>query len=155
MKKISDRHKSVIDIYITNGMNKTKAIIDAGYSEKYAHKNTTEIFSRLEVQDYLEKQRSKLQKKFEVTKEKLGNILMNRVLLFEQMQELGQKEKLTPQEYDKYTRLMSILKASDANKAIDQLSKMFGFNEPTKFDHTSNGQTIQPPITWNDEEDEK
>jgi phage terminase small subunit len=76
--------------------------------------------------------KGELEKKFEITKEKLGNILMNRVLLFEELQELAAKPQLTPQEYDKFTRLMAILKASDANKSIDQLSKMFGFNAPEK-----------------------
>jgi phage terminase small subunit len=96
------------------------------------HKRANELMSNGVVRGRIGELKGQMSQKFEVTKEKLGNILMNRVLLFEEMQELATKPQLTPQEYDKFTRLMAILKASDANKSIDQLSKMFGLNEPDK-----------------------
>lgn len=80
--------------------------------------------------------------KFEVTREKLGKMLLDRAELVEKMQELAKKEKLTATEENQYMRLLMLLKASDGNKAIDLLSKMFGLNEPDKQEVTHKGISI-------------
>lgn len=135
MKKLTIKQEKFCQEYIITG-NASEAYRRAYNASNMKDKTITEKASRLLTQDNISARvgvlKGELENKFEITKEKLANILMNRVLLFEQMQELAQKPQLTSQEYDKYTRLIGILKASDSNKAIDQLAKMFGYNEPEK-----------------------
>jgi hypothetical protein len=83
--------------------------------------------------------KAQVAEKFEVTREKLGKMLLDRAELVNKMQELAKKDKLTSTEESQYARLLMLLKASDGNKAIDLLSKMFGLNEPEKHEHKHEG----------------
>ena len=139
MSKLSDKHKLAADLYLSNGFNKTQAIIDAGYTNKYAHQNTHKVFDRPEVIEYIKKEQDKTSKKLEIKREDMLRSLVNRAKLVDEMQILAAKQTLTIQEESKYARLLMMLKASDGNKAWEQIAKAQGWNEPEKQEVTHKG----------------
>ena len=56
-KIISDKHKKVVNLFLTNGGNKTKALIGAGYAPVTADRNPERIFNRPEVIEYANQQK--------------------------------------------------------------------------------------------------
>jgi hypothetical protein len=58
------------------------------------------------------------------------------------MLELAQRDDLDEDEELRLIRLSNLIKGSDANKALEILNKMLGYNEPEKIDHTSKGEKI-------------
>jgi hypothetical protein len=56
-KIISDKHKKVVNLFLTNGGNKTKALIGAGYAPVTADRNPERIFNRPEVIEYVNQQK--------------------------------------------------------------------------------------------------
>lgn len=64
--KSKDVVKILVDAYMTNGMNKEKAMLSAGYSKSSARYNTAKVFRRPDVQKELDERRIEVAKKFDV-----------------------------------------------------------------------------------------
>lgn len=62
---VLDRHMMVINHYLTNGLNKYKAMIDSGYSKDTAIRNV-DVFQRRDVKEEIERRMSKMSKKAEI-----------------------------------------------------------------------------------------
>ena len=140
--KLSDRHRQFCDEYLSNGMNATQAYLSVYKSvkkEETARVNGSKLLTNTNIKKYIADKQANLSKKFEVTREKLGKMLLDRAELVNKMQELAKKDKLTSTEESQYARLLMLLKASDGNKAIDLLGKMFGLNEPSLHEHKHEG----------------
>jgi phage terminase small subunit len=144
-KKLTLKQEKFCQEYITTG-NASEA-----YRRSYnisnmkpesIHRKATELMANVNVAARIAELKEELGNKFEITKEKLGKLLLNRVMIVEEMQQLAQKDDLTLDEELKYNRLLQLVKASDANKAIDQLSKMFGLNEPDRAEVEHKGITL-------------
>lgn len=134
-RKLTLKQEKFCQEYIITG-NASEAYRRSYNASKMKSTTINEKASRMLSQDNIsarvEQLKGELDNKFEITKEKLGKLLLNRVMIVEEMQQLAQKDDLTLEEELRYSRLLQLVKASDANKAIDQLSKMFGFDAPQK-----------------------
>jgi len=127
MKKINDKHKEVIDAYLSNGQNKTQALIDVGYSKKYAFSNTTKIFDRPEVKEYLYEKQKELSKKSEIDRE----------FILEEYKQL-----LDSCKSEGMDGAGTIKDRTNWAKALSQLTKMLGLDAPEKQEITHKGISI-------------
>lgn len=121
MKKISDKHKIVVDIYLSNGLNKTQALIDAGYSSVYANKNINSIFSKSEVKDYIAQKQALTAKKYDITRDYITAEYLSLI-------DSAKKEGLDGQG--------NLKDRANWAKALGQLSKLLGLDEPEKIQHS-------------------
>lgn len=72
--KLTDKQKCFVDEYLKD-LNKKQAAIRANYSEKTADRIACETLQKPHVQAYLEKRRADLQRRTEVTQDKVINEL--------------------------------------------------------------------------------
>lgn len=121
MKKISDKHKIVVDIYLSNGLNKTQALIDAGYSSVYANKNINSIFSKSEVKAYIAQKQALTAKKYDITRDYITAEYLSLI-------DSAKKEGLDGQG--------NLKDRANWAKALGQLSKLLGLDEPEKIQHS-------------------
>lgn len=119
MKKLTDKQKKAVDIYLINGMNKTQALIDAGYSQKYANANINSVFAKPEVQAYLQQKQEENQKKIDINQEWLLKEYL-------QLIESAKFEGIPMGERG------SMKDRVNWAKALAQLSKLLGLDEPDK-----------------------
>jgi phage terminase small subunit len=127
MKKLIDRHKNVIDNYLSNGLNKTQAVIDAGYSKKYANTNVKQIFDRPEVKAYIALKQDELAAEKRIDRE----FILNEYL---QLLDSCKKEGLDG--------AGNIKDRSNWAKSLSQLTKMLGMDAPEKTEIDIKGATI-------------
>lgn len=91
------------------------------------------------VKKYYQQQLSKLEKKYDIGKDKIIKEIKAKIANYDEMWALGKKDNPTPEEVEKYKRLSSVFKQGDYNKLLDMLNKMAGNYEAEKLDIT---QTI-------------
>ena len=59
-KRINERYRLIIDQYLTNGRNQTRAMIAAGYSPHTAQQMSTKVFRRPKFREMLDLREAKL-----------------------------------------------------------------------------------------------
>lgn len=128
MKKISERHKRVVDCYLSNGLNKTQALIDAGYSEKYANNNIHSVFGRPEVKAHIDKLKAKQAKKHSIDRDWIVNEYMQII------------ESSKTEGHDGAGNLKD---RTSWNKSLAQLAKLLGLDAPEKTEVEHKGITIK------------
>ena len=118
-----EKYKLVVDEYLVNGFNGTKAYQNfyTDSSDETAKVNFSKILTITNVSEYLKECQESASLKLNITRE---SQLKDLQLL---------KEK-------------SDIKDTDYIKAIEVQNKMLGLNEPEKIDHTSKGQQIKHSI---------
>lgn len=132
MKKLSEKHKRAVDCYFNNGMNKTQALIDAGYSEKYANKNIHSVFDRPEVKAYIDEKQKELSLDAKIDRE---YILKEYMELLESCKDEG------------LDGMGTIKDRTNWAKALAQITKMLGLDAPDKqeIEHKGIIINITPP----------
>jgi len=138
---LNDRQQRFVNEYLID-LNATAAAKRAGYSEKTAHSQGPRLLENVEIQAELRKAREKSLNKLEITRENILQRAYTVPLLYAEMLELAQRDDLDEDEELRLIRLSNLIKGSDANKALEILNKMLGYNEPEKIDHTSKGEKI-------------
>ena len=125
--KITDKQKHFVELYLANGLNATKAYIEAGYSNNNgrADTNASNCLKKANVKAYLEQLQSEVSEEIGRTKEDLLN------------------------------RLWDIALDSDSEgnsiKASETINKMNGWNASEKKDITLNSeQPLFGPIKDNE-----
>lgn len=136
------RHKNFADEYMANGKNGTRAylaVYKSVKSEKVAEAAASRLLSNVIVKEYIDQEMAKSSEKLEIKREDMLQSLHNRAKLVDEMQALANKEKLTATEESRLFRLLLVLKASDGNKAWDQLARSNGWNAPEQNEVTHKG----------------
>ena len=109
--------KRFADEYLID-MNASRAYVAAGYSSKTPDKNAYKLLEKEEIKAYLEKMQAKTSEKLEIDRE---------WVIKEYMELINScKVEGTGGEY-------SITDRNNWNKALQNLSKMLGLNEPDKI----------------------
>ncbi len=116
---LTDKRKRFIEEY-TKDFNGSAAAIRAGYSKDRANVTSSEILSLDEAQEYLEELMSALREEDIVTKR---NIL-------EKLKMIAERSSVDEKHFN------------SAIKAYGEISKMLGFYEPDKIEHSGEGITI-------------
>ena len=115
-KRLTGKQKLFVENYIANGLNATKAMIDAGYSEKTARMQGSQNLTKLNIQEAIQKAQSKDSEKLSITRESL----------LADIQYAKDKAKLSlDTDYPQYQHFL---------KASEMQAKMLGLNEPDKID---------------------
>lgn len=147
MEKLTNKkHIAFCQEYLNNGMNATQAYLSVYKSVKkvkVAEAASSRLLSNVKVAHYLSEAQAKAVKKSEITREKIIKRLNERSELVRELQELAKKPKLTEEEKSQFSRLLMVIKTSDANKSDEILNKMLGFNEPDKTEIEHKGITIK------------
>ena len=115
-KKLTGRQELFVKNYISNGLNATQAMIDAGYSEKTARAQGSQNLTKLNIQEAIQKAQFKDSKKLEITRES-------------QLADLDLVKKKALERLDD-----DIPQFKAFMKAIELQNKMLGLNEPDKID---------------------
>ena len=84
MAKLTDKQRSFIEHYCSNGFNATQAAISAGYSEKTAQQQSSENLSKLVIQEHIQEFMSKATKKALVTTSDIVERLWAEANMFEE-----------------------------------------------------------------------
>ena len=127
-KKLTPKQLKFNDEYMID-LNATKSAERSGYSKKTAQRIGSENLSKPLISEEIKKRQEKLSSKAEYTVETHLKSNKRMIEVFDMLLELGMKENLTIEEELKFSRLMGILKASDANKAKEITNKMLGWNK--------------------------
>ena len=112
-KKLTGKQELFVKNYISNGLNATQAMIDAGYSEKTARMQGSQNLTKLNIQEAIQKAQRKTSKKLEITRESLLKDIQ------------VAKDMTLTEEQPQYQAYL---------KAIELQAKMLGLNEPDKID---------------------
>ena len=142
---LTEKQKLFCDLYLLT-MNGTRAAKQAGYSENSAREIATENLAKPAIKAYLKKRR----------KEKEELLKMN---FFTQAQALSRiaqkaeaKEAVTrynpatkeiEEVVDKEGKTVYQFDSNGAVKALEQLNKMFGYNEPTRLANKDGGDLFE------------
>ena len=127
---ITEKQKRFVELYLANGLNATKAYIEAGYSNRNgrADTNASNCLKKPDVVKYLEELQSEVKEEIGRTKEDLLNRLWD----------------------------IALTSKSEGNsiKASETINKMNGWNASEKKDiKITSEQPLFGPL--NDEEDEQ
>ena len=111
MKGISEKHRQICDLYL-QGMNQTQAYLSV-YQGNYdnANDNSYVMFKRPEVIEYIKEQQALSAEATHITKQEILRRLDNI-----------------------YFSALEANKFADCNKALAQMSKMLGYDEPKKIE---------------------
>ena len=77
MAKLTDKQRSFIEHYCSNGFNATQAAISAGYSEKTAQEQSSRLLSNVMISDAIQLFMSKATKKALITTEDIVKRLID------------------------------------------------------------------------------
>lgn len=77
MAKLTDKQRSFIEHYCSNGFNATQAAISAGYSEKTAQEQSSRLLSNVIISDAIQLFMSKATKKALITTEDIVKRLID------------------------------------------------------------------------------
>lgn len=133
--------KRFADEYLLD-MNASRAYVAAGYSSKTPDKNAYKMLDNEEIKEYIKAKQTEYRKSLDIDKQKMLDMLMSEINLFNEIKALAQKDDLTEEEEFKFARLTTLLKASDINKARDMINKLIGAYEAEKQEITHKGITI-------------
>ena len=115
-KKLTPKQAKFVECYLANGMNGTKACIEAGYSEKTAHTQANENLIKPNIQESIRKAQEKTSKKLNITRESLLN-------------DIQYAKDIASNTLEKdYPQFQAYL------KSIEMQAKILGLNEPDKID---------------------
>ena len=123
---LNDQHLLFIQEYLLCN-NQEQAAIKAGYAQKSAKSKASQLMADPLIQKEIEKQRNKIQQKWEIDRDFIINEYMNQII------------------YSKDIKLDGTDTVKDSNlwlKATQALSKTLGLDMPAKIDITSQGQPI-------------
>lgn len=158
-KKMTPKQKLFCDEYLVD-LNATQAAIRAGYSKKTAKVIGNENLTKPYIQEYIQKNREKLGKKLEITKEMIlegyrrlafydmrkfydenGNLLQVSDLDEETSFALAGFEVTEEKDGNGKGQQVVIgytkkIKTSDRKAALDSLCKVLGYNAPQQFEPT-------------------
>lgn len=122
---MTERQKLFVTHYLSNGFNGTQAAISAGYSEKGAAVQADRLLRNANIQQLINKQQTKTARKLEITRESLiAEILEIKERCLEESPKEGK--------FAQY---------NNALKAIEQVTKMLGLNEPEKVELSGGVET--------------
>lgn len=159
-EKINDKQKMVVDLMFDKGLSQTQAYVEAyGVTNRiYANNGACRLMKNPIVKAYYDHKYEQYRKTLDIDKQKMIDMLMDELNLFNEMKILANKETLTIQEQGRFDRLTTLLKASDANKTRDMINKLIGSYEPDKHELTHNvwnvGFATNIPKIEEDETDE-
>lgn len=137
-KGISERHRKVADLYLTGKYSMCKAYEKVYKTSGYSsNANSNKLFKRKDVIEYIEKRQEVLAEKMDVKKEDLAQASLDLIQQYFYVSKLAIREDLSDEEKEVFKRLSLLVKASDMNRAVDILNRMYGFNEPDKLDLTN------------------
>jgi phage terminase small subunit len=118
---LSIKHKAFCDEYLSNGMNATQAYKTVyGVSDKVAESSGARLIRNDKVMEYLQQEGEKTAERLQITKEGLLNDLQDI-----KMRNLGSRDQLSI-------------------KAIELISKMSGFDAPTRQEISITEQPLLP-----------
>jgi phage terminase small subunit len=112
-KKLTGKQELFVKHYVSNGLNATQAMIDAGYSEKTARMQGSQNLTKVNIQEAIQKAQKKTSEKLEITRESLLNDIQ------------VAKDMALTEEQPQFQAYL---------KAIELQAKMLGLNEPDKID---------------------
>lgn len=123
-KKFTDKQLRFINEYVVD-CNATQAAIRAGYSQKTSYAIGQENLTKPEIKEAIAKKMEELSKKTEITKEYLVDVLHTVIKKSSQAEPVMKGGEPTGEyKYD----------SSGVVKAVGELNKMLGFNEPEKVE---------------------
>lgn len=119
------KHKQFCDTYLINGLNATQAYITVykTKNEESARKASSLLLTKIDIKNYIQTEQNKLSKKADIDKEFIIN---------------EYKELLESCKEEGLDGSGNIKDRTNWNKALQNLSKMLGFNEPEKIEHSGN-----------------
>jgi phage terminase small subunit len=161
--KLTDKQKAFCKFYIYD-WNATQAAIKAGYSEKSAKEIASETLTKLNVQAYIKELQSRGEKLVNLSKQKVADEykkiafcsiahLHDTWITRKEFEELTQDEKSCISEITTSVRkvkdeetIIDIeyvkIKLHDKVKALENLSKMYGYNDPERLDLSTKGESL-------------
>lgn len=147
-------HKEFVDRLFINGFNRLDAYtaVYPNANPKHAEKSAHRLLERSDVKAYYNHCYKEHRKHLDIDKEKMLDMLMEELALYEELKLLANKEKLTQTEESRYYRLSNVLKASDANKTRDMINKIIGSYAAEKTEVT---HKMEQPLFMDPEEQKK
>jgi len=138
--KINDKQKIFVDLMLDKGFSQTEAYVQAyGITNRiYANNGACRLIKNPIVKNYYDHKYAEYRKTLDISKDKMIDMLMDELNLFNEMKVLANKDTLTDIEQSRFNRLASLLKASDANKTRDMINKLIGSYSEIKHEVTHN-----------------
>jgi len=135
-KKISEKHKLVVDRMFINGFRKAEAyehIYKSG-NIKQARGSVWRMMQKEEVKEYYDNKYKEFEEALDIDKTKMLDGLIRQINLYDDLIDLAFKDNLTKVEEKKFNRLTDMFKLSDINKARDMINKIIGAYAPEKVE---------------------
>jgi len=131
-KELTFKQKLFVKYYMTNGYNATKAYMSAYPDSSYdaAQSSSSDLLSNPMIKDYIIKEQEEIADVLLLTKEKVIRDLMD--IIKSSKDDAKQKH--------------------NANKAIDTLNKMVGFNDVRRIDITTDGKSLTDLLGFEENE---
>lgn len=161
--KLTAKQQRFCDEYLID-LNATQAAIRAGYSKKTANEQASRLLANVNIQQYLQKKKTKLEEKFTISQEsilrELHSVVFTNIKRFynedgslKRIVDLDDEaaaalagvevDEIWDKEYDEESgrgrRVQAgetkKIKRWDKVKAIETINKMLGYNSPEKREH--------------------
>jgi len=158
--KLDDKRKAFVDELFKNGFNQAKAYqkIYNINNPNYAKSAGSRLMTYENVRKYYDHKFKEYRKKLDIDKQKMLDMLMDEINLFDEMKYLAKKDDITEEEIARLNRLAMLLKGSDINKSRDMINKMIGAYEAEKQEvkHTGlEGFKVTIQLPKKEDEDDK
>ena len=136
--KLSNKHKLFVDKLFLNGFNQADAYkeVYGVNKDQYAAMAASRLMRKDEVKDYYDHRMKEYRKSLDIDKQKMLDMLMDELNLFNEMKALANKEKLTASEEGRFVRLTMLLKGSDAARTRDMINRLQGNYEADRQEIT-------------------
>lgn len=116
---ITEKQKQAVDNYFSNGFNKFKAMVDAGYAVSTARARATDLFNLPWVKEYAEERRQKLESEAICTQREL----------LEALTKIIRREQEDTEVLPDGQKIKHQIKTSEQIRAIEKMAKYFGMDK--------------------------
>ena len=143
-KRLTDRHRLVIDEYFNNGFKKKEAYL-VGYPNckpTSAYVGFTQLLYKDYVVEYYNTKYQEFKDSLSVTKIEIVSSLKKQIDLFDAMIELSLKDNMSEKEELKLSRLKDIVRGQDVMKAREMICRIMGVFEAEKVEIKSKTYSI-------------
>jgi phage terminase small subunit len=132
MKELKEKDRLFIEMYLSNGRNITKAYEDCGYKSKSG--NASRFFHQEHIQKAIKEREKEIRDTYKFEREEILFKLKDTYEAFHTLLELSKQDstEISTSDDIKFSRMASIIKASDALKAKEMLMRYLGFDTPTQ-----------------------
>lgn len=140
MKTLTPKQEKFAELYVELG-NASEAYrrsydVRPNTKQTSINEKASQLLNKVAIRSRVEQLREELRESNKVTKDWIIQKHKDLIEWYEELKELSRRKDLTKEEKSRVYMLKDLIKGSDFRGSLDSLTKMLGYNEPDKTEHT-------------------